>query len=119
MLKAKSRRLSRRLSVRNLHPVVSGDDRGPGEADEEAALQGAWDAFDLNLKRRRVQYRVEGAVGGIVAAVRDVRAGGVGPVHPEFRLAAHSGEGFEGSLPTESVDLHRQGIGAQKPHPLF
>jgi hypothetical protein len=48
-----------------------------------------------------------------VAAVGDEGTVWVGPVHPELRLAAEGGQGFEGRLPAEGVDLDRQGAGAQ------
>ena len=38
-----------RRIINEYRPLLAGDDRGAGEADEEAALKGAWDVFDLYL----------------------------------------------------------------------
>src|SRR5215203_3010274 len=103
-----------RLRLDKFCLAFAGDDRGAGEADEEAALEGAGDVFDLYLERRRVGDLVEGAVCRVVAAVRDEGARGLRPVHPQLGLATEGGEGFEGALPPEGVDLDRQGAGAQR-----
>ena len=39
-----------KLCLNEYCPVFAGDDRDAGEADEEAAFEGAWDVFDLNLE---------------------------------------------------------------------
>src|SRR5215207_8496270 len=102
----------------NAYRPVLADDRGAGEADKEAALEGAWDVFDLYLECCRVSDLIECAVSRVVAAVCDEGTPWIRPVHPQLRLAAQGGEGFQGDLPPKGVDLDRQATCAQRVNQL-
>jgi hypothetical protein len=85
----------------------------PGEADEEAAPQGAGDTFYLLLERRRVRDASgEDTIGGVVAPVGNVRVVRVarlrtGALQSQVGFAAQRGQIFEGDFPAEGLDLDR------------
>src|SRR5690606_14723190 len=79
------------LRLEHLQTVMSGDDRGVGEAEEQSVLDNPRDELQGRVQGSRILDSAEGAVEDIVAAVRYERLPVV--THPELDVAGAAGVG--------------------------